>query len=189
LRFDRPVPRHRLYSFHGLRTTFTQPSSLSRKVLYMPGPSSRSTRCVTTNDGSICRCTSPAPCHRSGRSGVRPQPKATRYPMMKMRGRFTGAVAATMRQQFACSAFSSRASILSASSAMQRLARRYRASGGLGQLRCRARPGTLLLAKDNGDIHLTRKDRGGHNCGITRNGQHQDELACVQPTERTDISQ
>ena len=31
---------------------------------------------------------------------------------MKIRGRFTGAVAATMRQQFACSAFSSRTSIL-----------------------------------------------------------------------------
>ena len=49
----RPVPRHGLFSFHGLRTTFTQPSSLSRKVLYMPGPSSKPTRWVTTNDGSI----------------------------------------------------------------------------------------------------------------------------------------
>ena len=44
LRFDGP---------HGFMTTLMQPSSLSRKVLYMAGPSSRPTVWVMTNDGSI----------------------------------------------------------------------------------------------------------------------------------------
>jgi hypothetical protein len=39
---------------HGLSTTLMQPSSLSRNVLYMPGPCSSGTVCVITNDGSIC---------------------------------------------------------------------------------------------------------------------------------------
>src|SRR5205085_9768639 len=38
---------------HGFMTTLMQPSSLSRKVLYMAGPSSSGTLCVMTNDGSI----------------------------------------------------------------------------------------------------------------------------------------
>lgn len=38
---------------YGLRTTLMQPSSLSRNVLYMPGPSSSETVWVITNDGSI----------------------------------------------------------------------------------------------------------------------------------------
>jgi hypothetical protein len=38
---------------YGLRTTLMQPSSLSRNVLYMPGPSSSGTVWVITNDGSI----------------------------------------------------------------------------------------------------------------------------------------
>jgi Haloacid dehalogenase-like hydrolase len=43
----------RLRVRYGLRTTLMQPSSLSRKVLYMPGPSSSGTVWVITNDGSI----------------------------------------------------------------------------------------------------------------------------------------
>ena len=47
------LPRRVRERGHGLRTTLMQPSFLSRKVLYMAGPSSRATRWVITNEGSI----------------------------------------------------------------------------------------------------------------------------------------
>ena len=77
--------------------------------------------------------------------------------MMKMRGRFTGAVAATMRQQFACSAFRSRTSILIRLIGNAPFAAdipRKRGSDKCGVARVPAR---LFLAKDNGGLHLTRK--------------------------------
>src|SRR5438552_11699623 len=37
------LKRHRVHPFYGLSTTLTQPSSLSRNVLYIRGPSSRAT--------------------------------------------------------------------------------------------------------------------------------------------------
>ena len=64
---------------------------------------------------------------------------------MKIRGRFTGAVAATMRQQFACSAFRSRTSILFRVIAIcRRFPRKRRARTSAGVACVTAR---LFLAK------------------------------------------
>ena len=78
--------------------------------------------------------------------------------MMKTRGRFTGAVAATMRQEFACSAFRSGTSFLfsvigNAPFAADIPRKRGSDKGGVARV-----PARLFLAKDNGGLHLTRKD-------------------------------
>ena len=77
---------------------------------------------------------------------------------MKIRGRFTGAVAATMRQQFACSAFRSRTSILFRVIGNVRLPQIPAQAAGSDKCVCCMRPGTPLSRKDNGGLHLTRKD-------------------------------
>ena len=90
----------------------------------------------------------------------RPQPKASaRYPMMKMRGRFTGAVAATMRQQFACSAFRSGTSFLFSGIGNAAFGADIpRKRGGSDKCGVACVPARFFLAKDNGVLYLTRKD-------------------------------
>jgi hypothetical protein len=85
------------------------------------------------------------------------------YLMMKMRGRFTGAVAATMRQQFACSAFRSRTSILIRLIGNAAFGADIPASDGLGQVRCRLRPG---FSRRTTVAYLTGAQAAGSWCAF-----------------------
>jgi hypothetical protein len=75
--------------------------------------------------------------------------------MMKTRDRRTGAVEATMRQQFACSAFGSRTSFLFGAIGDAAIGV-AKIPGRAGSDKCRVLCilARVLFSKDNGDIHL-----------------------------------